>query len=163
MIQTPWAENDELFRRELEEGHRWASKVGALLEAEGLQVAVTPMEWRATLADADQFASEYDLLVEGQIVDVKSRRLDFTGAHDFPYRTVIVDTVAGWDAKPVKPVAVIDISQKTGGVFVVPVSTFPEWRQEPAYDRVRQIREVNYTVARDLIRPLEDFVTWLRG
>src|SRR4051812_43591168 len=117
-----WFENEELFLRQLAIGHQQARYAAGVLRERGIPVQVTPMEVRDTVDDRHRFSDEYDLLVgEGRtaIVDVKSRDLSFTAPDDYPYATAFVDTVAGWDAKTHKPVAILLVSQVTGTILAV--------------------------------------------
>jgi hypothetical protein len=162
---SDWFSNDELFRRELEEGHIHAADVAARLRASGLPVAVTPLEWRQSIEDRHTFSDEIDLTVgtrHPSRVDVKSRRLIFDGPGDYPYPTALVDTVAGWEAKARKPVAIVLASQHTGGLAVIRVSTRQEWTTRRRFDDVRRIEDDFYEVDRHLLASFDEFVAWLR-
>jgi hypothetical protein len=166
-VPIDWFENDELFRELLETGHAFAVKVAEALLSEGLAVTVTPMEWRETIEDRHEFADECDLVVgrsRQQVVDVKSRKLRFSGPADFPYRTAFVDTVSGWNAKTRKPIAIVLVSQRIpGGMAVIPRSTEPQWTQEIKYDRTREIEDRYYMIEKSLLRPIGDLVAYLRA
>ena len=160
-----WFENDDLFRRELEAGHRWAQVVSQRFQGAGLHVEVTPLEWRKDIDDRHRFAGERDLLVGKSHVHIesKSRRLHFTDdPATYPFDTAFVDTVSGWDQKPSVPVAVVLVSQLTEGMLVVPVRrTRAEWTIEERRDRVRDISDRWYCVRRRLLLPFDDLVQWL--
>ena len=161
---SDWFENDTLFLAELEEGHRYAEIVGARLRDEGLTVNVTPMDVRANVDDRHRFADEIDLFIGAAAVpiDVKSRALTFTGAEDYPYDTAFVDTVKGWDRKPVKPRAIVLVSQTTLGMTVISAKTQPQWTQGISRDRKRGIADMFYFVSRELLRTFDELVTFLR-
>jgi hypothetical protein len=160
-----WFENDDLFRRELEAGHRWAEVIARRFLGAELHVEVTPLEWRNDIDDRRRFAGERDLLVGPSRVHVeaKSRRLHFTDdPATYPFDTAFVDTVSGWDQKPSAPVAVVLVSQLTVGMLVVPVrTTRAQWTIEERRDRVRNISDRWYCVPRPLLLPFDDLVQWL--
>ena len=93
---------------------------------------------------------------------MKSRRLRFSGPDDFPYESVLVDTVSGWEAKTHKPAAIVCVSQFTEGMCVIPGSTYALWKKAVRWDRVRRIRDTFYEVPRTELRPVGDLVAWLR-
>ena len=160
-----WFENDDLFREQLRAGHEYATFVADHLRAAGLTIAVTPMEWRATVEARHEFADEFDLVVghtRRKIVDVKSRKIDFTGPGDYPYPTAFVDTVSGWEAKVHRPAAIVLVSQQTNAMAVIPVSTKEQWTRKRRHDNVRNIDDEFFFVRRDLLRPIDDLVDWLR-
>jgi len=159
-----WFTNDELFRRELEEGYERAEEVAAALRDRGFRVDVTPLEWRRTIEDRHEFRDEFDLKVGTRRpcrIDVKSRRLEFSGPADYPYRTALVDTVPGWESKARKPVAIVLVSQFSGGLAVVRASTRSKWTVRSRFDTVRQIKDDFYEVDRRLLASFNELVAWL--
>jgi hypothetical protein len=164
-VLSDWFDNDDLFRRELAEGHAYANYVADQIRQRGLQVEVTPMEWRNTIEDRHRFSDEFDLTVGSRRrcrVDVKSRRLAFTGPDDYPWPTALVDTVSGWDAKATKPSAIVLVSQETRGLAVIRVSTQGDWVVRRRFDQVRRIEDDFYEVRRDLLASFDELVAWLR-
>lgn len=174
---TDWFHNDDLFFSQLARGHEFAAHVGQLLTDEGLYVVVPemnadrrPRRTADSPVDGDYRdeayfkTSEKDMWVEGLSVEVKSRDLRFTSPRDYKYSTAFVDTVAGWEAKAEKPVAVVLISQVTRRPVVVSVRNWEtEWTIRTVFDRKRQISVTNYEVAREKLKTWEQFVTWLKG
>jgi hypothetical protein len=164
-VASDWFENDDLFRELLAVGHRWAGVVAAYLRNAGLDVEITPMEWRKTIEHRGEFADEYDLSVIGARVpihvDVKSRALGFTTPEDYPYPTAFVDTVSGWDAKAHKPSAIVLVSQLTGAMLVIPRTSADKWTRAWSRDHVRGIDDWFYMIDRSLLRPMDVFVEWL--
>jgi hypothetical protein len=162
---SDWFDNDELFRRELEEGHGFAVHVAERFREKGIAAHVTPMEWRASIDDRTRFADEFDLKVGERApcrIDVKSRRLDFTGPHDYPWSTALVDTVYGWKAKDKKPAAIVLVSQATSGLAVIRVSSCGEWVVRRRFDNVRRIYDDFFEVRRELLASFDELVAWLR-
>jgi hypothetical protein len=160
-----WSEDDELFLRELRTGHEYAVLVADRLRAAGLHVDVTPMEVRADIDDRVRFVDEHDLTVGTRQpcrIDVKSRTLRFTGPADYPYQTAFVDTVAGWEAKQHKPMAIVLVSQPTEELAVISVRGAPaHWTRERRYDNTRRIHDWFYMVSRERLRTLDELVAWL--
>lgn len=159
-----WEDNDELFYEELSAGHRWATHVANEMNERHVRCHVKPMEFRENLDDRDRFENEQDITFDimSGCVEVKSRRLHFT--HDprsFPYGTAFVDTVAGWEKKQPKPLAVVLVSQLTKAMIVVPTSTKGKWGTKRSFDRVRNIEESWYVVNRTQLRSFDDLVAWL--
>jgi hypothetical protein len=164
-IGSDWFTNDELFAEQLKTGHDHAVRVAERLRAEGLSVAITPMEMRVDINDRHRFIDEHDLTVgvtRPCRVDVKSRTLHFTGVEDYPYPTAFVDTVGGWEAKVNKPMAIVLISQPTGAMLVVSVRDAPlGWTRERHYDHGRGIHDSFYMVSREQLRIFDQLVRWL--
>ena len=122
------------------------------------------MEWRASIAERHAFADEYDLTVGSRRpvrVDVKSRRLRFTGPNDYPWPTALVDTVSGWSAKADTPVAIVLVSQEAGGLAVIRASTQDRWSVRRRFDNIRKLEDDFYEVAKDLLATFGDLVDWL--
>jgi hypothetical protein len=91
------------------------------------------------------------MLCNGRVIEVKSRSLTFTCAADFPYDTLIVDTVQGFDQKVDKPLMYICISQKTGAMLGLDVGLSREhWTVRQTYDRVAKIPCTNYEAHKSL-------------
>ena len=103
MEQKEWRENDELFISELRKGYRWQQYVAKQLEANGLQCDVPQLRIREKLADAPSFLNDKDIVCNGKVLEVKSRRLNFRGPDTFPFETILIDTLEGWKAKKEKP------------------------------------------------------------
>jgi hypothetical protein len=165
---SDWFDNDELFRKELEEGHRWASLVVDRLNEQGVPALLTPLAWRKSIHDRSEFVDETDIVVQTSAgplpIESKSRNLHFTeDPTTYPYPTAFVDTVSGWDKKTTKPFAVVLTSQKTQQMLVVP-SRSPSlwWLTTTAYDRTRRIQDVWYEVPCYSLLPFQTLVDALR-
>lgn len=164
MSVETWLENHELFARELQTGHRWAIYAAEVLCEHGVNAQALPLTFRPSnsVEDRSKYYNEFDLLVEGYRVDVKSRRLSFTSPGDYPYDTAIVDTVQGWKRKTDKPVAVLLVSQLAKGIVVVPPSQQHRWTKVTRFDSVRKCEFENYEAPRDDLKTLEEFIEWIR-
>lgn len=142
--QKAWHKNDELFKKELEKGHFWQTCVATFLKEEGLEVEAPGLEIRDQIQDAFKFINTKDLIAAGEIIEVKSRNLSFTSGHDYPYKTIFIDTVSGWEAKKPKPFAYVMVSQITGCMIWTPGNSKKGWTVTRNRDRVRRIEVINY-------------------
>lgn len=156
---TDWYKNDELFRKEVSKGHAYERYVADYLSDEGLDASITEQTVRDHVRDASQYEKELDIIVEGRPCEVKSRDLWFTGPHNFPYDTIFVDTVSGWNAKDPEPVAVLCVSQKSKAIIVLPISsTREQWTSTKRWDHVRKINDLFYEAPADFWAPVGAFV-----
>jgi len=80
----------------------------------------------------------------------------------FPYDDLIVDTVSGYEAKEPKPIAYVMVSQKTGGMFVIPTAFSKSWRVERKYDRDRKHEDDFYLTNKRFGRPFSQLVSKLK-
>ena len=87
----------------------------------------------------------------------------FSGPHDFPYETALVDTAAGWAQKAKKPVAIVLVSQSSDGLAVVRVSGASTWTQTRRFDHKRKIYDTFLEVRRSELASFDEFVTWLKA
>ena len=92
---------------------------------------------------------------------MKSRSFPFHSVEDYPYSTAFVDTVEGWRAKASKACAVAVVSQKTGGIVIVPVSTQSMWGVSRVFDSKRGFEVNVLECPKALLRSFEEFLAWL--
>ena len=153
---VPWAENDALFERELRAGFHWQTVVADHLRASGCVVVESVIDDAGgrVAGKSARFKDTADLLVDGLVVEVKSRRRRFTGPHDFPFPTVIVDTCESWEAKTRKPVAYVFVSQFTQGLMWCAADTRPLWTRAEQYDTVRRMLCENFVVPVSACQPM---------
>ncbi|MDP9438574.1 MAG: hypothetical protein M3P49_07505 [Actinomycetota bacterium] len=141
-----WHENDDLFFRELDEGRRWQLYVASKLLEAGLWVQVPEGSVRDSIEDVPAYANEADIWVTRKRpakIEVKSRRVEFTGPHDIPpnRRPFIVTTESSWNNADTKPIAVVIVSQETRGIVVASSRRSREWEVRYLYDNVRRIHD----------------------
>lgn len=166
-MTIPWAQNDALFKKELEEGQLWQNHVGNFLRLSGLDVYIPPLTIRESIAEAGEWIDSKDLVVRGsaigdQIVEVKARNERFTSPESFPYDTIFVDTVSGYDAKKTKPIAYVNISKKTGSMIALPSTSSAGWLTENRFDHVRKIRDDFYLAPKKKFHVIDILVERLR-
>ena len=151
-----------LFFREARAGQRYIEKVAERLRAEGLLLEVPPLTLRPTIDQAAAYLDTKDILCRGRVLEVKSRRVDFTRPEDFPYPTMLVDTVSGWQAKEEKPFAYVCISQKTEVIIATRGTDASNWVVERKWDHVRGIHDEFYLAPRSAWRSFGSLVAALR-
>lgn len=161
-MQVQWSKNDKLFRSELLASEKLRVLVAEKLTDAGFSVEMPPMEWRESIKDAHKFKDQQDLIVEGYVIEVKSRRLNFTCPEDYPYSTAFVETVRSWDQKSVKPAAVILVSTITKDCVVIGRQSEKHWSAEQRFDHIRKIKENFYMVHKDLIISWDNFIDKLK-
>ena len=161
-----WMANDSLFFKELETGHSWAEYVAEKLNELDVACYASKMEKRKNLADRKRFTNEKDVILTRMsgCIEVKSRRLSFNDSpSSYPMESAFVDTVAGWSKKNPRPLAVCVVSQLTGSILVIPVSTQEKWGRISKFDRVRKIDETWLTADKGLLRSFKDLASWLKA
>lgn len=148
------------FRAELMKGYLWQLYVAQIFRENGYEVSVPPL----THGNAKDFKDEEDILVAGQVVECKSRNLEFSCAEDFPYDTVLVDTVESWESKTRKPIMYVCISQLTGAIIALDVAkNRKNWTETTLWDSVRRYRVHSYEAPRQCWGPLEIIAKRLLG
>jgi hypothetical protein len=160
-----WLANDALFFSELEKGHEFSVEVARRLRMLGIEATVPPISKRIHVDDRDLYDNEADIIIPGTpeyVIEVKSRDLWFECAHDFPYETIFVDTVRGWEQKNPRPIAVAMISRQTLGIAVVRGSTRQFWATEQAFDHVRKLSDIFYVMPREHLVGFGQLVSFLR-
>jgi hypothetical protein len=161
---TPnWSENDDLFFSQLKEGFEWQKLPKLFFELHGLKVEMPELTIRDSIKDAGAYMSSKDLIVNGHIIETKSRNEAFTYPLSFPYRTLFVDTVSGFDGKKVKPLAYVFISRPTGCMICLMTSTFSSWTIEEKFDRVRGITDKFYLADRRICSELDELIEVLKS
>lgn len=158
-----WSQNDALFLKELEEGHAWQYLPALFLQLHKLEVIVPELKVRDNIKEARKFKDTVDLLVNGKEIEVKSRNEAFTSPESFPYPTVIVDTVNGYNIKEKKPLAYIMVSKKTGSLLYLKTSSPEGWTVEEKFDQTRRIRDKFYMASKSLLQPMDQLLEVLRS
>jgi len=159
-----WKDDDALFKEQLRRGYGWQQHVAAFLKLCGLQnVYVPTMLARDTIEDAPLFRDQGDLRVGDAVLEVKSRDLCFTNRWDFPYDSCIVDTVDNFERKAPAPLAYVFVSTRTGAMLCLAARSRPAWIERTAFDHVRNIEDRFFFCARQLLRPVDRLVSYLRA
>jgi hypothetical protein len=161
-----WIQNDELFIKELTTGNKWANYVAEHLNDSEIDCYSPKMVIRNSIDQISEFSENDKDIIFNRMsgnLEVKSRNLNFSSdPSSYPYGTAFVDTVNGWNSKKEKPLAVILVSQKTSEMLVAPVSTENLWSTTSLYDNVRGIHDTWIIIEKNLLRPMEELISWLK-
>ena len=165
MKKPPYS--DELFHRELEIGRAHEVIVGNALRAHKIKCTFdTEVEY---IEDFDERQKKYAgspdiVLANGDVIEVKSRNLDFDDDPDsFPYPTVFVETISSWKGHNPTPLAVVNISQITGDMLVIMGYDEPNWTVEKKFDRVRGIYDTWYMADKEQLEPFDFLVGYIKA
>jgi hypothetical protein len=158
-----WRDNDELFLNELHKGYAWQAFVASFFACSGLSVHLPSLTVRENVSEVEAWTrGDFDLRVNGMIVEVKSRGESFTSPADFPYDEPFVDTVSGYEAKGTKPVAYVFVSQITGCMVATATNNVARFTVVKRHDRIRDIDENFYVCPRSALRTMDKLVGYLR-
>ena len=138
-----------VYKKRLREGVKYVKIVADLLRIGGFTVETPEQKIRQIRVKYTSDQGDIHIMAEGKIrftLEVKSRDLEFTGIEDYPYKSVFIDNVNQWNYKKHKVAAVIIISQITGKMFVIPLSSRKHWREEEITDREKHDRVQKYMV-----------------
>jgi len=167
----PWAQDDAKFKSFLQDGRNMVAYVTFELISRGVGVAVPPSRVRpdgCSFEQMEEFSDDGDLKVYYEErdawprVEVKGRSVEFTGLHDFPFDTVLVDTVRNINKKG-PPAAYITVSQVTGAMIVISQRSRDAWREKERVDKKRNISDRFYEVPVKDCRTFDEFVRFLKG
>lgn len=161
--QKPWKDNDELFIKELKAGHQWQNLPALFFKLHGLEVEIPELTIRTSIKEAGKWKDAPDLIVNGHIIEVKSRNEIFTSPDSFPYETAFVDTVSGYDSKKVKPLAYVFISRPTGAMLVLKTNSAKGLTVESKFDHVRKIQENFYVCKRKHLQNINLLVSFIKS
>jgi len=143
--QVPWSQNDELFKKELSKGIYYAGKVVEYLAKKGINCEYdNNLDFRKSIKESYKYKDQVDASYKGRILEIKSRREKFITPLDFPYDTIMIETVRGYDQKSIKPYAYINISQITGAIICLPGYKNDDWIVSRHFDRTRKIHDTWY-------------------
>jgi hypothetical protein len=165
MKKAPFS--DDIFFRELEVGRAHEVIVGEALRKHKIKCTFdTKVEYDSDFEERQKkYAGSPDIvLANGDVIEVKSRNLDFDDDPDsFPYPTVFVETVSSWKGHDPTPIAVVNISQITGEMLVIMGHDEPNWTVEKKFDRVRGIWDTWYMAEREHIETFEYLIGYIKG
>ena len=129
--------------------------------------AGSPKSVRNSIDDAPAYANEADICVTRKSpakIEVKSRRVEFTGPDDIPSnrRPFFVTTESSWENAGTKPVAVVVVSQQTGGIVVASGKDSGGWERRRYYDQVRGIDDTFLCAPVETLYTFGDLVEAMR-
>ena len=155
------SDDEKDFLANLQRGHATEELVELRLRDAGLDVTVAPLSTELAAVD-----DQADIIVGGKIIlEVKGRRLRFTGAWDYPYKTIMIGSEDRWKRRRTKPDAVVVVSEITGAAIAYWTSDPEKWAQvmlTKTYNRHHDREEISYAVPRKGWTRWTDFVEQLR-
>jgi hypothetical protein len=149
------------FEGQLAVGSKWADYVADYLNSKGVLCEATPMRIAQPPEEIKEFTqTDKDITfthLPGNL-EVKSRNHLFSNIpRNYPYGSIFVDTVSGWEQKQEKPIAVVSVSQINGCMLVCPADTYSTWKKIERFDKYRGYSDVFYTVEKEHLKPM----SWL--
>lgn len=159
---------EEIHRRTIEDvkvGHEIQKFVAGYFAALGVPVRIPELKLREKYS-TDPFDDGGDLFMYEKLIEVKSTKYPFTSVETFKFDPMAVDDVASWKVKiklGEKPVAVIEVCQKTKTMIWIPVAeteehwtvgSMPRYRFDDQYDCL--------FCARKHWREIDGFLGWLQ-
>jgi hypothetical protein len=147
-----------IFKRELKNGILWQLYVADQFRRRGMEVETPEYSFEpCNVEDIATYIQSKDLMVNGRIIEVKGRNVDFTTPSSFPYSTIFIDTKDGYDKKDPKPVLYACVSTETGSIVTLDTAdTFERWGVCRTFDKVRNIKLVAYECDRGLWKTFDD-------
>lgn len=138
-------------------GGKYAETVAERLRSDGIDCYAPPIKIARNNEERDYMTKyETDIVLANlqDCLEVKSSSRFFTDdVKSYPYDTLFVDTVSGFNAKVFKPLAYVFVSQKGNGVLCLSPKTKPSWEIVEAYDSVRKITDSFYSVSKEMLQP----------
>lgn len=138
-------------------GGKYAELVAKRLRSDGIGCYAPPIKLARNNEERDYMTKyETDIVLTKlkDYLEVKSSSRFFTDdLQSYPYNTLFVDTVSGFDAKVFKPLAYVFVSQKGNGILCLSPKTKPSWEVREAYDSVRNITDRFYSVSKEMLQP----------
>lgn len=77
-------------------------------------------------------------------IEVKAIGYKFTTEKNFPFNPIMIETCEGFDGRPVKPVAYVNVCKETRCAIWIPLSSRSAWTKARRVDQERQIESEYY-------------------
>jgi hypothetical protein len=134
-----YEKHDPTFVDDLKASHKHSLKVAEWLRRRGFRdVEVFALRIRPSAAKMRGYGDQGDIAADGLRMEAKRRTIDFTSPDDFPYDTIIVDTVSSWDKAKIKPELYVLTNKDLTYCCVVMGATRRAWKQTTRYDRKKK-------------------------
>lgn len=146
-----FSQDDDFFWAELQKGLLYERLVAKILQDEGIspiQIASDNFQFRENIGEAKKYAKNgKDLIIKGHNFEVKSRNIGFTSPQSWPRKClpIHIDTVDSIDSKNFDVVGYIFISQRTGALIGISMSTKDQWEIHDGADNIRNFKEKFYS------------------
>lgn len=163
---SDWMNNDKLFKSEIKNGHKWELFVADYFRKCGLDVAVNEQRVRPNVEKRAQYSDNGDIICNGHMIEIKSRRVKFTSPDDFPYPTLFVESCYRWRKKNPKPSALVCVSQETGKMIAIgphEIARYNDWEIVNKYDRVKGGSYDYYVLPKSRWHKINRLIDWLKS
>lgn len=153
---------DEAFHERMKRSHWAAQQVEKFLKSRGMDVELLPMKIRPTFEERFDYSDRADMIwhraTGDHRIEVKHRPdCNFTSAADYPYPTMIVDTVLSFERERDLPLGFYTIVNADATVFAcVPPSTEKKWIKKERWDKFTKMDTWFYEIR------LADIPRWVR-
>jgi hypothetical protein len=146
-------------------GGFWSKEVAKVLNGRGVRCVAPDVKIAKNNHERDEMTKfEKDIIFDwtDKCLEVKSSTREFTDdVFQYPFESLFVDTVSGYDAKVDKPLAYVLISQKTRGIVCISPKTYDKWRKVNTFDHKREIMEWFYSAPKGVLQPFDSLVNHL--
>jgi hypothetical protein len=146
-------------------GGFWSKEVAKVLNGRGVRCVAPDVKIAKNNHERDEMTKfEKDIIFDwtDKCLEVKSSTREFTDdVFQYPFDSLFVDTVSGYDAKVDKPLAYVLISQKTRGIVCISPKTYDKWRKVNTFDHKREIMEWFYSAPKGVLQPFDSLVNHL--
>lgn len=146
-------------------GGFWSKEVAKVLNGRGVRCVAPDVKIAKNNYERDEMTKfEKDIIFDwtDKCLEVKSSTREFTDdVFQYPFDSLFVDTVSGYDAKVDKPLAYVLISQKTRGIVCISPKTYDKWRKVNTFDHKREIMEWFYSAPKGVLQPFDSLVNHL--
>lgn len=148
------------------QGGYWSNQIAERLNDMGVACYAPPVQIARTQAEREHMTkNEKDIVFSwtDRPLEVKSSSRVFTDRIiDYPYDSLFVDTVSGYDSKLLPPLAYVIVSQATTDAVVISPHSHGEWSKVERYDRYRKIHEHFYSAPKHCLVPFTVLVDYLK-
>lgn len=130
----PYSKENFLKRKEL--GDKIEAYATQRLVDAGIDAYQPKME--DGLATIEYTKHQIDIIANERILEVKGRNVNFESVETFPYPTIFVEGVNGFEQKVKRPDFYINVSHKTGAIIALDVAaTYDKWIKQRTRDNDR--------------------------
>ena len=147
-------------------GGYWATKVADRLQDSGINCYAPPINIAQNNQEREHMTlHEQDIVLSWthHPIEVKSSSRDFTeNIIDYPYETLFVDTVHGYDSKKIKPLAYVIVSQKSDAMVCISPRSSNNWERVNRFDHQREISDWFYSAPKSSLIPFNALVEHLQ-
>lgn len=141
------------FERRLAAGTKTEQYVIEQLIAAGIDTEQPEMPEGSSTAEYTKH--QIDAMANGKILEIKGRNLRFDNVANYPYPTLFIEGVSGFDSKVRVPDYYVNVSNPVGTIICLDVAaTRDSWTVERITDRNRQYSYDMY------VSQTKDWIDW---